>query len=351
MKQKEKCNVDQTGPLWVRVSAKDPASVYAVGDYVLEFTEQTTFDVVDDAWIDSVAESISQANVSNDHGDVQADYLSPDRYEFQSSISDASDVDLLRITAPSTVAGRLVVHLANVETDGPGLRLNVVDADGELVGTAGRLRADGTFSVEVAQPIAGAEYYLRVSVDPSSAVSAGEYVAVAEFQSPNAAANELVSGDVSSDVDEFYQWTAEKTRLFRFDLSASGGQTGDLVRLTIYDAHTREAKVASVAEVGMTRSLMIWLQQGDYIVRVSLITSDFLTGGSSSGDVHQASFSLFVDGLSDDQDEAPYDPGDDPDLLPYEYEYHEPAYNYEYEYIEVYYDWDRYYDPDWDGTN
>lgn len=330
--------------VYLRVSAIDPNDVYSAGDYWIEIdyreaaqraadpspgqydsgpdTLFANYDLVDSelGFNDSIADATSLTPSSGD------------RYQFESSVSSTTDIDYLKIASPTTVAGRLVVHVTGVGLSKPDVVLSVVDSAGQAVGTAARLRADGTFTIEVATPQASQDYFLRVSVDPSSAVGVGNYVAVAEFEAPASQMHELASGDLTAAADKFVRWTADKTKLFRFDLASTSDDAGQAVRVTIYDAHTREIKAVSVAQAGLTRNTLAWLQQGEYILRFTAVSAGELP-------VTGAHFSLTVDGISDDQDEDPDDPADDPYHDPYDYSsgyydssyYHDPEYEY-YEY-------------------
>ncbi|MGB7346426.1 MAG: hypothetical protein WBD20_19560, partial [Pirellulaceae bacterium] len=155
---------------------------------------------------------------------------------------------------------------------------------------------------------------IRVSVDPTSAVSVGNYLVTAEFETPAAQMNHLIDGELENSVDEFVRWTAGKTKLYRFDLATTGGQSGDSVRLTIYDAHTREVRMVLRSDTGTSRSAFALLQQGDYILRFTALTDDPTA-------THALAYSLSCDGISDDQDEDDTDPGDNPNQDGYSYDY------------------------------
>ena len=252
------------------------------------------------------------------------------KYEVRSSVTSATDLDYWKITAPASIDGRLLVQVAGVGTDRPDLRVKVVDASGNSVGTAGKLHSDGTFALEVAQPNAGQEYFVRVSVDPSSTVGVGNYVAVAEFQASSEQMNHLVSGDVSATVDDFVRWTAYETKLFRFDLGAVGATADQAVRLTIYDAHSKNVELMAVAQSGITRSALAWLQDGEYILRFTAIEGTQQPAAAIE-------YTLALDGISDDQDDDDDSSDDDDD---YSYYYYNPENDEDYE--DDYYD-DYYY--------
>lgn len=332
--------------LYLRLSALDPSDIYAVGDYLLEVdyrnpavqaTDPTpaAYDAGPDELFTNYALADSEfgENEALDSAttwDASED-LPGERFELHSSVSSATDVDFFKITAPQSIEGKLSVTLTGVSENGPELDVRVLDANGQRMGTAGYLRHDGTFVIEVAQPIAGQEYFVRVSVDPTSTVGVGDYLATAEFEAPSEQMNHVATGEVSGDVDNFGRWTAPDSKLYRFDLSAMGVTTAKAVRLTIYDAHTREPKMVAVAQAGVTRGALAWLEQGEYILRFSAISYNEIPAVNMS-------YTLTVDGISDDMDDNPYDPGNDPDLYSYDYEYeYDPDYQYTYSDVEIYY--------------
>ena len=153
---------------------------------------------------------------------------------------------------------------------------------------------------------------MRISVDPASDVGVGNYVATALFELPSSQMNELVNSDVDSSVDDFVQWTAQKSKLYRFDLSAVSETAAVAVKLTIYDAHTRVAKMTMVVRDGGAKSTLLWLQQGDYILRFTAIAA-----ADATADATVIQYTLLADGISDDQDEDPY--GLDEDDFTYDY--------------------------------
>lgn len=337
----------QHSVLYLRVSALDSNDVYAVGDYELEIDyrnenvqQQDPVRSSYDAGADRLFANF--ALIDDEQGDndtipsaqslTPVTFLSHTHYELKSSVSSSSDVDVLEITAPDVVDGRLVISVAGVGLDQPELDVEVVDSDGNAVGTAGRIRADGTLRLEVAQPEADMDYYLQISVDPASPVSVGNYVVTAEFTAPPSDMNDMISGTLSSNVDTFIRWTASMSKLYRFDLAAWDGDPDELVRLTIYDAHNQQVSLIVLTPSGVTRTGYAWLAEGDYILRFA--------ADSRNGDaVDHIQFSLAVDGISDDQEWT--DDGESEGEHQYQYYYvaqgpggDDEGYIYEYSYPE-----------------
>jgi len=336
--------------LFIRVSAADPADIYSFGDYFVEIDYRapavqasdpnmgaydagpgsllTHFGLRDDelGGNDSILDAVIWGAQTS---------VSPNRYEIESSLSASNDVDYYKVTAPTEVDGRLVVHVASVGLDAPEVRVRVVDAAGNAVGTAGRLRADGTWTVEVAQPNPEQDYFIRISVDPGSVVGVGNYVAVAEFEAPAEQMKHLSSGVIDDSADKFITWTATKTKLYRFDLIAGDADPDQAIRLTIYDAHTKEVALVLVTNAGNMRSALGWLQRGEYILRFTAVSPQ-------QTPVTSISYSLLADGISDDQDENEEMSDEDGiyEYIPYYYYGPDPLeedYYYDYEYEDEYY--------------
>lgn len=319
-----------SGDLNVRVSAASD-DIYSVGDYrlVVDYRSAAIRETdpvagLFNAGIESLGTNFLLADNESGLNDniltaialASADGYEPNSvYEMQSSVSNASDVDLWKITSPSQVDGRLVVTVASVGASSPDLRVQIVDANGQSVGAHGRLRSDGTWVLEVAQPEVDTEYLVRISVDPNSAVGVGNYVASAEFASYAAQMNQFVTGGVSSGLDDIVLWTSLKTRLYRFDLTASGGESTEAVRIIIYDAVTQDVRLAFASPSGTSRTAFAMLPEGDYIIRISAISQ---TGVS----VNEIAYELLADGISDDQDDDG-DGTDDDYFYNYDYYYYE----------------------------
>ena len=316
----------------LRVAAADANDIYAVGDYEIEvdYRDENTqlLDIAPrafDSGADNLFTDMGLIDTETEQADEFANAWQLDagsseianRYESVSSVSTASDVDLWKVTAPEQVDGMLRVDVAAIGANQPGLKVNLLSAEGGNVGAIGRLHPDGTWTMEVQHPEANAEYIVRVSVDPNSAVSVGNYLVTAEFEAPSAQMNHMIDGQLDGSVDEFIRWTADKTKLFRFDLSASEGESHEGVRLIIYDAHTREIRLVLRTDSGASRSAFAMLQQGDYILRFTALSDNLANNPTSPATL---SYSLSTDGLSDDQDEDDEDPDDDPYNYGYDYE-------------------------------
>ncbi|QDT09317.1 matrixin family metalloprotease [Planctomycetes bacterium K23_9] len=346
-------NLGNYSKLYLRIAAADSDDIYSVGDYSIEVdyrdsvTQQLDFAPQSyDAGADAIFSNFGLADTENNPTDTILNAVEMDasvsgianRYETTSSSSDLADVDHWKVTAPAQPDGMLRVNVVGVGAEHPGLKVNLLSAEGNHAGAIGRLHSDGTWTMEVQHPQPNAEYVIRVSVDPNSAVSVGNYLVTAEFETPSAQMNHMMDGQLDGSVDKFVRWTAGKTKLFRFDLAAGGVPSGDSVRLIIYDAHTQEIRMTLRTDTGASRSAFALLQQGDYILRFTALSDDPNTSPTLS-------YSLSCDGLSDDQDDDDDEPDDNQDGYSYEdedgsddgYTYEDQSgysyyYNYYYEY-------------------
>ena len=311
--------------LRIRVKAAQD-DLYATGDYelVIDYRNAATraSDAVPGDYLDGIESIGTNFDLADNETDLNDTVLTAialasigpfdlnARYETVSGISSVADVDVWKITSPNQASGRLVVNLAGVGLDSPDLQIQILDGNGQNVGARGRLRADGTWVMEVIQPEVDAEYLIRISIDSTSAVSVGNYVMTAEFATQSAQMNDFVSSTVSSEMDNFVRWTSMKTRLYRFDLFSQGASFDEAVKLTVYDAQTQHVVFVMATPSGVTRSAYLMLAEGDYILRFTAVSR-------VAAPVQSISYTLTADGISDDQD--PESGGTDPDYYSYDY--------------------------------
>lgn len=156
-------------------------------------------------------------------------------YAFRGSISDNSDVDFYRIQAPQAVAGKPNVMTVMVwGTDNGGLapRVRVYDAQRHEVAAEVLTNENGTYTVQVANAIAGASYYVKVEAQ-TSAPRTGNYFLGVDFGT-RAVQMLTLTGDTLSDsrtsVSGDLRVTA--TELLHFVLSAQGAGS---VRMRVVD--------------------------------------------------------------------------------------------------------------------
>lgn len=344
---------ESPGPVYIRITNAD-GDIYSVGDYEVVFdyrpAQQHTGDLPRarfDEGIESLWTHFGLADTEIGQNDTVADAIdlpaalatNVDRYEVVSGLAGGGpldgppDVDVFRVRAPDQIHGSMVVHLSAVGDDTPELNLRILDSQGQPVGAHGRMSDDGTWTLHVNQPVAGSDYFIQISVDPSSPVDVGNYVTTVEFTPSPAVMHQMASQEISSEIDYFLRWKINESKLYRFDLAAAGVSADDWVKLTIYDAVTHEVKMVLGSTSHSTRSAMTMLDEGDYIFRFSAASRVGLPVDS----IH---FNLLAYGLSDDQDPGGGDEDEtDPDYDPYYYYGHEGG-EYYYSYYDPFYEYD-----------
>lgn len=336
--------LSQTTTIHIRIQAK-ANSHYQIGDYVLQLDYRPTaarstagdwpefesdyaalWD--DDRLVDSesgVDDTVATAEVWTR---LQSAF-GHDPYVAQKAIATTGDVDHLSVTAPSVIDGPLRLQVSPLGTSPASMRVQILDNTGQAIGAVGRLHSDGTWVLEVAEPIANQEYIVAVSVDPTSTVDVGNYLAEARFLATDTQMVNFVSGTLSGSNADYHSWTAGDEKLYRFELSVDGTAahaTGG-ARMIIYDAHTFQPKFDLAALVGHSRAGFVMLPQGDYVIRIGKF-------GNGAVDV---SFQTRISAISDDQDPN--------DLYDYDYDYddtsgYDPSesnYNYYYDPYHYYY--------------
>lgn len=335
-------NVDAGTELSIRVRPK-AGDAFAVGDYVLEtvngngFADQTEL-AMDAAFQNFFSDNGWDLESGQNDSIFSATVLplvSSSRFEVQSTISTPTDKDYWVFESGDVVSGALNIDVTPLG-DISQLHVRVLDNTGVPAGTAGYMRADGSWRIQVSTPQANHAYYIKVAVNSGDGVVPGKYVASAEFAVETAGLNPLIIASVTSAHDEFYEWNLKKSQLLRFDLHAEGLVDQQDIRMTVYDAFTRESVTHSQTSAEFTRTVYSWLAEGRYLIRFSLHGPEITD--------QMVQFTLATDGLSDDQgdeddgsgsgDDAEddvYDSDEEYDDLTDPYNY-DDEYEYEYGY-------------------
>ncbi|PNY38802.1 hypothetical protein C2E31_02560 [Rhodopirellula baltica] len=137
--------------LYIRVSPADTSDIYSVGDFFLEVDYRDAATRASDllrspydSGADALFAGFDMADFESGQDDILANANAltsqptlDSRYEFEASVSSANDVDYYKITAPSDVSGKLIVHLSAVGIDSPSLNMQVVDSTGTPVAPPG----------------------------------------------------------------------------------------------------------------------------------------------------------------------------------------------------------------------
>lgn len=162
---------------------------------------------------------------------------------FHGSINSGSTQEYFRVVAPQPPAGQPNVMTAMVwGTDSRQLkaRLDVYDANQNLVPATVLVNENGTFTVQVGNAVAGASYYIKVSaVHPNGPNNTGSYLLGIDFSTVAANLQTVTSGTLgAAQAQSSGTLTVQQGELIHFVLSAHAADpsAAAAVRLTILDA-------------------------------------------------------------------------------------------------------------------
>ncbi len=228
-------------------------------------------------------------------------FLPNTRYEAQASLGSASDRDFFRFRAPSTVNGILNVDVNPIGNLTPGMDVVVMNANGDRVASRVLSKAGEGKSIQILNPVAGAEYVVGIQSRASASTRTGNYILTVDFATEAANMKELFSGSVSGTRADFSRIETSKPQLFRFDLSALAGTSREGIQLSFFNERTRDLVFTLSVGAGLTATEYFWLPQGAFIVRADARTRPGQTAGNIT-------YRLRADVLSDDQGPNPVDP-------------------------------------------
>lgn len=312
---------------FIRVSP-NTSDVFAIGDYeiVLDYRDSSQrpplkpathdADAVDEddqpiAYVDidslfSNGLVDAESNPNNTLTTAQQLTTSPGflvgtRFEAISSLNYAGDRDLFRFTVPTGTPGVLNLNVAPLGFEKADLEVFVFNAQGDRVAAREIVQAAGARSLIIDNPVPGGTYVVGVRASAGASVTTGNYIVTADVATDPAEVSEVFSGSVSGNAADFSNFTTYKSQLFRFDLSAFGGNNSQGVQLTFIDQRTRNIALTISVANGASTTEYVWLPKGDYLIMADLRTR---TGGSTT----PIGFRLLADVLSDDQGPNPVDP-------------------------------------------
>lgn len=230
-------------------------------------------------------------------------YRPGNRFEGLGSIQ-GNDVDYWTLRSADAPTGPMQIR---VDRLGDGLNrfwVDLFDAGGNRVDARVTLDRDGSVTFRVDQPVAAADYYVRVRFaadEPDRAPI--NYFVKADFATGERTAAELFSGRTEAAVPTWSTLRVAKTQLFRFELEASGNDPDQAVAISLYDPRTATIVFSMSVQAGFRKNAFAWLQRGDYFTRVTSIGRDAAVPRSLD-------FRLDGIGISDDQGPLPIDPND-----------------------------------------
>lgn len=255
---------------YVRIRAAD-GSAFNIGSYGLTIEQRTVLGSL----LGVVNGLLSETGLNNTLGTAtqlvqQATTLNGQvDYSTQSRLNSASDVDYFRIRAPQSADGDLVTMIAavwGVESSNLDPRVQVLDAEGNVLAAQVLTNDDRTFSVQIEGAAPDADYYLRISSD---AGRVGDYGLAADFRATPVLFDLNAAGVLSSSLPESAaHLTVAQNSLLHFVLTAGhvANWNGSL-EMTIVDDNG-VVLFRLTAPRGDARSANLVLAAGTYRVRV-----------------------------------------------------------------------------------
>jgi hypothetical protein len=173
-------------------------------------------------------------------------------------------VDYYPLRAPQTVA-RAVAMIVSVWSLTPTAQPTVeLDRRGNAVPAEVVLRDGITTTVQVVNPVPGADYSLKVSV-ARPGIGAGDYFLGVDFVPTAVRLQPFVSGRLTADAAQAAEvLTVTSGQLFQFVLSAASPLGRDAaVRMTVFDTASTPVLTRSVV-AGDLLSVSVFLRPGQY---------------------------------------------------------------------------------------
>ncbi len=137
----------------------------------------------------------------------------------------------------------------------------VFNAQGDRVAAREIVQAAGARSLIIDHPVPGGTYVVGVRASAGASVTTGNYIVTADVATDPAAVSEVFAGSVSGNAAHFSNFTTYKSQLFRFDLSAFGGNDSQGVQLTFVDQRTRNIALTISVANGASTTEYVWLQR------------------------------------------------------------------------------------------
>jgi len=312
---------------FIRV-ARNTSDVFGIGDYRIDL------DYRDPSLQPSIVPPVWDAD-ADDEDDQTADYVSIDqlfsnglvstetnanntlqtatrlettlgflpgsRYEAQASLSSATDRDFYQFTAPASVGSVLNIDINPIGNLAPNLDVVVMNAAGDRVASKVLRKAGQGRSIQILNPVAGAEYVIGVQSLSTSTRRTGNYIVTVDFATEAASMQTVFGGIVTATQSDFSQIETSKSQLFRFDLSATAATSREGVQLSFFNERTMDLAFTLSVGAGLSTTEFIWIPKGTYILRADSRTRQSQVAGTIS-------FQLRADVLSDDQGPNPIDP-------------------------------------------
>ena len=251
-------------------------------------------------------------------------------FAYEGSISNDSDVDIYRFTAPQAPAGQpnvLSVMTWGKANGGLMPKASVYDAAGTPVESELLVNENGNYSLQVENVEGGADYFVKVEA-ASEQNNIGEYFLGVDFSTQAVQLHTFSEGDLDAEnASRSGTFTVLKNSLFHFVLSAEGADnSGTSVVASVIDSQGNVVSTMT-AESGNAVSRTILLKAGTYTLRFEAVAED--------GAVTAISYTFRGQRMSDPIGPQPEDTSTSPETgYPEEQNYNEPPPEEDYYYYE-----------------
>lgn len=208
---------------------------------------------------------------------IQKQATADKRYDYnvRAVLSNSSDVDYFRLTAPDlSLADRsagqglyLVATVWGLDGTAPDARVDVYDAYGRAIAGKVLTNDDGSFTVQLANVSPKADYFVRVQSDTGRT---GGYEVAVDFRTDSVMPATTTTGTLTSDAPVSVPvYLTTQSQMLHFALTAAPASTAAVV-LSIYD-QAGNLVFSLAAGPGDTQSGDVFLNQGTYKIAYTAV--------------------------------------------------------------------------------
>jgi hypothetical protein len=286
------------GEYFIRLQSSSHDGVFGVGGYQLQIVP----DNAEKLAVFDAAFRLYEAYPPDHDSFAQAERLDKtyfqanDRYDYetQGTLLQSGETDYYRIVAPRVSQGQtdtMTVLVYATQADGFGPIVTVFDSHHNAVAATVVEVTDGNFAVTVANPIAGAVYYIAVTAGPGSTKATGRYTLGIDF-SPRSSTTALpfASGTLAQPAanmppQAFQSVVINDAAIVQLNFTAQAtNSTSGLIEVTLFNDLTGLPVYDAKFAPGSTLSVTLDLAPGQYTFR--------LVGGTPDGTPLAATYAI-----------------------------------------------------------
>lgn len=207
------------------------------------------------------------------------------RYEFQGTISDATDADFYSFKSPQSVASGTVLSITVDAAEMQTLQPFIVAYDSafQVLRSSVIRNGNGTMTIQIPNVTANSDYFVKVmSPQENNHYIAGNYQFKASFTTVAETQAQLLRGTLSSAAPRaFFEMTLDHTMIFNFALQISGNRGAAnpnlATQMTLYDATGQEIHRVVTLNDGTRTTNNVLLLPGTYYVRMNAVSQSGTT--------------------------------------------------------------------------